>query len=59
MTDDFDDEWEAMMRGDFDEVDDGSDDHETYDGEDDFTEPDLAWIAEIEDAIAVIDSLKE
>ena len=60
MTDDFDEEWQAMMRGDFDDADDGSDEHhETSDGEDDFTDTDLAWIAEVEDAIAVIDSLKE
>ena len=43
--DDFDAEWQAMMRGDFDEFDDGSDDHETYDGEDDFTDAELAWLA--------------
>ena len=59
MTDDFDDEWEAMMRGDFDEADDGSDDHETYDGEEDFATADLRWLAEMEDAIAFLKSLKE
>jgi hypothetical protein len=35
MTDDFEDEWQAMMGGDFDEVDYDLDDHETHDGEDD------------------------
>ena len=43
---DFDDEWDAMMRGQFDEVDDGSCDYETWDDEDDLTEADIEWPTE-------------
>ena len=35
MTDDFDDEWQALLRGEFDEVEYDLDDFETHDGEDD------------------------